>query len=72
MSNKVQYWLRSSEKNWEVAGHLFEKKDYAYALFFGNLTLEKLLKAIFVAKNQDSPPYSHRLVYLAEVSDRYI
>ena len=63
---KVQYWLTSSDKDWKVTSHLFEKGDYSYALFFGHLTVEKLLKAIFVSKFDESPPFTHRLVYLAE------
>ena len=49
-----------------MARHLFEKDDYPYALFFGHLSIEKLLKAIFVKKFDEVPPYSHRLVFLAE------
>ena len=49
-----------------MARHLFEKGDYPYALFFGHLSIEKLLKAIFVKKFDEAPPYSHRLVFLAE------
>lgn len=62
----VKYWLTSAKDDWEVARHLFEKGDYAYALFFGHLTIEKTLKAIYADKLNDTPPYTHRLVYLAE------
>ncbi len=65
---KVNYWVTSSENDWQVARHLFEKGDYAHALFFGHLTLEKLLKAVFVSVNEATPPMTHRLVYLAERS----
>ena len=37
MEKKINYWLVSAERDWEVAGHLLEKRDYAYALFFGHL-----------------------------------
>jgi HEPN domain-containing protein len=66
---KIGYWVKSSGKDWKVANHLFEKGDYAYALFFGHLTIEKLLKAIFVKKFNEVPPYTHRLVFLAEKVD---
>jgi HEPN domain-containing protein len=35
-------------------------------LFFGHLTLEKLLKAVFTKSEDKTPPFSHNLVYLAE------
>lgn len=64
-TNKTNYWRRLSDNDWIVAGHLMEKGDYPYALFFGHLTLEKMLKALFVAVNDETPPMTHRLVYLA-------
>lgn len=63
---KVNYWISSADKDWIVAGHLFEKGDYPYALFLGHLTIEKLLRAVFVSKFDEPPPRTHRLVYLAE------
>ena len=63
---KINYWIKSAENDWRVAGHLFEKEDYPYALFFGHLPIETLLKAIYVNKFDEPPPYTHRLTYLAE------
>jgi len=58
--------LKSAEYDWKTAGHLFEKRNYPYALFFGHLTIEKILKAIFACKFDETPPLTHRLTYLAE------
>ena len=63
---RIKYWLNTAIQDWKVAGHLFEKGDYSYALFFGHLTLEKTLKAIYVKKQDEIPPFSHNLVYLCE------
>lgn len=63
---KINYWIQSAENDWRVAGHLFEKGDYPYSLFFGHLTIEKLLKAVFVSKSDEPPPFTHSLTYLAE------
>jgi len=63
---RVQYWLESAKDDWRVAKHLFERRDYPHSLFFGHLTVEKILKAIYVNKLNESPPYTHRLVHLAE------
>ena len=64
--NKVEYWIVSAENDWKVAGHLLEKGDYTYALFFGHFTLEKVLKAYYVQRFSKHPPLTHRLIYLAE------
>ncbi len=63
---RVKYWLDSANDDWKVANHLFEKEDYSYSLFFGHLATEKILKAIYVDRVDDNPPYTHRLVHLAE------
>ena len=63
---QIKYWLDSAEDDWRAAGHLFEKGDYPYALFFGHLTIEKILKGIYAGKHDDVPPFTHRLVYIAE------
>lgn len=63
---KINYWLTSADNDWVVANHLLEKRDYPYALFFGHLTLEKILKAIIIKITNESPPLTHRLGFLAE------
>jgi len=60
---KAGYWLESAKEDWKVARHLFEKGDYSYALFFGHLTIEKILKAIYAGRTGETPPFTHRLVY---------
>lgn len=63
---KIKYWLKSADYDWVTATHLFEKGDYPYALFFGHLTIEKIMKAIFVNRFDETPPLTHRLNYIAE------
>ena len=62
----IQYWVTSANDDWQVALHLFEKGDYSYSLFFAHLTIEKYLKAIYVDRVGKNPPYTHRLLLLAE------
>lgn len=62
----IKYWLTSAEDDQKVAKHLFEKSDYAYALFFGHLYLEKLLKAIVVKVTGTQAPAIHNLRTLSE------
>ena len=64
--DRIKYWLESAKDDWKDANNLFEKRDYPYSLFFGHLTIEKILKAIYVDKLNESPPYTHRLVHLSE------
>jgi HEPN domain-containing protein len=62
----VQYWLELAEDDWPVAEHLLASGDYHYALFFGHLYLEKLLKALVVKATEEHAPRTHNLLFLAE------
>jgi len=62
------FWLEEATEALKVANHLFEKEDYSYALFFGHLAVEKLLKAIYAANRSEQAPYIHNLTRLAELA----
>lgn len=65
----VKYWSNSSDRDYKAMRHLFEKKDYNWALFLGHLVIEKLLKAYFVKNVNNQPPYIHNLLRLAEKTE---
>ena len=64
----VDYWKTEAEESLRVARHLFEKKDYSYALFFGHLAVEKIIKAIFMENTNQDVPRSHNLLRLAKAA----
>ena len=52
-----------------MADHLVEKGDYSYALFFGHLAIEKLLKALYTRRLHRHAPPIHNLLRLAKEAD---
>ena len=62
----VDFWTSEAEESLNVARHLFEKKDYSYALFFGHLAVEKIIKALLIKNTKQQVPRSHNLVRLAQ------
>lgn len=68
MKRAVIYWSEEAREALQVADHLYEKNDYSYALFFGHLAIEKILKALYVARNNEQAPPIHNLVRLAETA----
>ncbi|GJQ59699.1 MAG: HEPN domain-containing protein [Candidatus Scalindua sp. AMX11] len=65
----IKYWLESAQHDLESAESIFDSGRYDWWLFIGHLALEKILKAIFVEKNDNNvPPKVHNLVRLAELS----
>lgn len=64
----IDYWIKSSDKDYQAMIHLWEKGDFTWALFIGHLVVEKLLKAVYVQKTSENPPFLHDLFRLAEKS----
>jgi HEPN domain-containing protein len=62
-----RYWRDEAEEALTVLDHLFEKGDYSYALFFGHLAIEKLLKAAYVLHKKEHAPPIHSLSRLARM-----
>ena len=61
-----QYWLSSSDNDYEVFLNLYQSCNYNWALFLGHIVLEKLIKAYFVKNTATHAPYSHDLRLLAK------
>lgn len=60
------HWIESSLEDQETMQILFDSKKYAWALFIGHISIEKLLKAIYVSKFSHNAPFTHNLYRLAE------
>lgn len=60
----IDYWVKSSALDFEAAEDLFISGKYAHALFFGHLSVEKMLKALYINIVEDYPPRTHNLLML--------
>lgn len=60
----VRYWTEMSDSDFDTMIDLYKVKRYNWALFIGHLVIEKLVKAVFVLKNQKHPPFIHDLLKL--------
>ncbi len=65
----VDYWIKTSDKDFKVMKSLFEVKHYTWALFVGHLVIEKLLKAYYVKTVDAKVPFIHDLTKIAERTD---
>ncbi|MBI4991385.1 HEPN domain-containing protein [Candidatus Gottesmanbacteria bacterium] len=65
----VDYWIKSAEEDLLTAESLLKEKRYLHCLFFCHLFLEKILKAVFIARKHTAPPWIHDLLKLAGESD---
>ena len=65
----INYWIESSNDDFDTMIVMFENKRYSWSMFIGHLLIEKLLKALFVKVNETYPPLIHNLLRLAEKSN---
>lgn len=64
----IERWRESAEENFLLMQEMMQLKHYDWALFMGQLGLEKLLKGLVTQVIDDAPPYTHDLVKLAELA----
>jgi len=64
----INFWIKSSDKDYKTMNNLYSTNDYHWALFIGHLVIEKLLKAYYVKSNNKQPIPIHNLLLLAEKS----
>jgi len=66
----INHWLISAERDIKTVEVLFNNKKYDHALFFAHLSLEKVIKSVFIKrKNESDPPFIHDLVRLSVYAD---
>ncbi len=57
-----------SDRDFQTMKHLYNTKDYHWALFIGHIVIERLLKAAVVKKTASHAPFTHDLRRLAKLS----
>ena len=65
----IESWINSSDKDFATMADMYKTKHYDWALFMGHLSIEKLLKAVYVKNIGEHPPLIHDLRRLAEKSN---
>ena len=71
MNEKVVYWIEIAEYDLETAGDMLEAKRFLYVGFMCHQVIEKILKACYVSKHDEIPPYVHNLKRLASLCALY-
>ena len=69
--DKVEYWIELAEYDLDTAKAMLKSKRYLYVGFMCNQVIEKIIKAYFVKVKNEQPPYTHKLIRLAEESNLY-
>ncbi len=56
---QFEYWIKSSDNDYQTMIDLFKSKHYHWSLFIGHLVIEKLAKAVYLKKTKKYPPLIH-------------
>lgn len=61
-ADHIRHWQESANESWDSAIYLAKGNHYSLSLFALHLTLEKLLKSLWIKESvTDTPPYTHDL-----------
>ena len=63
---KIKYWIDLSDYDLDTAKAMLVTKRYLYVAFMCHQVIEKIFKAAFVKRRNDTPPYVHKLRLLAQ------
>jgi HEPN domain-containing protein len=63
----IKHWIETSDEDFNTALSLFNSKSYSWSLFLGHISVEKLLKALYVRKYKQHAPFTHNLFRLVEL-----
>jgi len=66
---KVAYWVDLSEYDIETAEAMQKTKRYLYVGFMCHQVIEKIFKALYSKIKEETPPFIHKLLSLAEQGD---
>jgi HEPN domain-containing protein len=72
MNEKVKYWADLSDYDLETAEAMLKTKRFLYVGFMCHQTIEKIFKAYFVKREDQTPPLSHSLSFLAQKGSFYL
>ena len=61
------HWIETANDDFKTMKKLFKAKTYNWALFLGHISVEKLLKALYVKLHKKHAPPIHNLYRLAEL-----
>ncbi len=65
-SDKIKYWIDIAEYDLKTANSMLKSKRLLYVGFMCHQSIEKILKALYTKITNDTPPYTHNLLFLSQ------
>jgi len=64
MRKDTENFIKSAVYALDTAEHMLKTNRYIYVVFMCHLSIEKMLKAVYIEVNDKTPPRTHNLLYL--------
>ena len=61
------HWIETANDDFKTMHQLFKAKSYNWAMFMGHISMEKILKALYVKLHKKHAPPTHNLYRLSEL-----
>ena len=71
IEEKIAYWVNISDGDLIVAETMLKNHHNLYTGFMCHQVIEKIFKAGYVKMKKETPPYTHNLMRLAELTGIY-
>ena len=71
IEDKIEYWVELSDYDLETADAMLQTKRYLYVGFMCHQSIEKIFKGVFSKIKEETPPFVHKLVLIAQQGDFY-
>ena len=68
---KVKYWIDLSDRDFETAEWVMKGGYNLHAGYVCHQAVEKILKGYFAKTKEDTPPFTHDLIGLAQKTDLF-
>ena len=65
-TDRVTYWIEIADYDIDTAEAMYQTKRWLYVTFMCHQAIEKTLKAYWCGTREDTPPYTHNHMRLAE------
>ena len=65
----IKNWIDLSKYDYVTAKAMLNSRRYLYVAFTCQQSIEKMLKAIFCTKKNETPPYTHNLIRMVDAAE---
>ena len=71
IEEKINYWVELSDYDLDTAVAMLQTRRYLYVGFMCHQAIEKIFKAVYSKNIENTPPFVHKLSFIAQQGNFY-